>query len=865
MAQVPATSYESASLGDVAEFTIPFPFLSRAEVFVTVDGASVPFTWINDGLVQLATVPELGAVVRRYRSTAAYVPLHQFSTGVPFLPRYVDRDFKQTLYAVQESVNDTAGTAAQALATAEESLVLVQDAFDILSERTKYIVLGAYGPGLNFQTTSQVLSYAGEFYAPGPELTLPYTTTGVGVGEIANFRPVGDAILRTDLAADTGITLVSGGVYSGEFIRSGTFQVGAVLTDSMHVLKHSDGFYYQRTKAGTTYPYTLVDAAPNDLDWRCVGLLGIYPVNDIRNFGAQRYPAYCDNALRLAINFVSSMPWRGSITATYILPQRGTGDVLIPQGWWRIQDTAQLNPGVRLKGEGRPSRIYGRKTPGTQVSGSVIFADPPTYQQKYAIDTANWITDDGVANPRRLSATTEYINSAQGDAYKVSWAEGSFVQDLYLINGPQGFFGGLRMHIAMKGGYDGLAVSSFENNISINQVWNQTLGDLWSEDSHLPLQVTEVTTQVAQGQHTLIGLGTTKMPTATANRLTAVFSGMLEDGATLAPGQKLLSRCLFSAYNGHLVFNNLTTEYAMNPILSRDTWRLDLINWHEEANGQSDPEGCLLAGWATAFYTSGMTSYSDYPFMSCGTGSKVTVKDAVKWEGESFKLAGFSGSSGNTLRIDSSIYTPKLSRGLNLEFVGKSPTMYCSTSGVATRYGTPTYPTTISGAVGGIVAGKTMTDATIQLTGTSQVHVMNNTANGTLAGTLEIYSDATSNTLASATTKPINCEKVLLKGFQLNTGTASAFGLDPQRGVVALSLQGVEVISGLGALSAVTILSDAVDMSLTLAGGNSAGMQSFIHPNSKKVAVHGAANSPSFTIGKLANVTTGINSTGFIP
>lgn len=228
MAQVPATSYESTSLGDVAEFTIPFPFLSRAEVFVTVDGASVPFTWINDGLVQLAAVPELGAAVRRYRSTAAYVPLHQFSTGVPFLPRYVDRDFKQTLYAVQESVNETAGTAAQALATAEESLLLVQDAFDILSERTQYIVLGAYGPGLNFQTTSQVFSYLGEFYAPGPSITLPYTTTGVGAAEIANFRSVGDAILRGDLASNAdpakGAALVG---YRGETVRTALDRVPA--------------------------------------------------------------------------------------------------------------------------------------------------------------------------------------------------------------------------------------------------------------------------------------------------------------------------------------------------------------------------------------------------------------------------------------------------------------------------------------------------------------------------------------------------------------------------------------------------------------------------------------------------------------
>lgn len=213
MAQVPATSYESTSLGDVAEFTIPFPFLSRAEVFVTVDGASVPFTWINDGLVQLAAVPELGAIVRRYRSTAAYVPLHQFSTGVPFLPRYVDRDFKQTLYAVQESVNDTANTSALALQTAEQALTAVQDSFDILSERTQYMVLGPYGPGLNFQTTSQVFSYLGEFYAPGPAITLPYTTTGVGAAEIANFRSVGDAILRSDL--DNGADPAKGAALVG--------------------------------------------------------------------------------------------------------------------------------------------------------------------------------------------------------------------------------------------------------------------------------------------------------------------------------------------------------------------------------------------------------------------------------------------------------------------------------------------------------------------------------------------------------------------------------------------------------------------------------------------------------------------------
>lgn len=65
---------------------------------------------------------------------------------------------------------------------------------------SQYVELGPYGAGLQFTSRNQVFSYAGEFYAPGPAITLPYTTTGVGAGEIANFRSVGDAILRSDLA-----------------------------------------------------------------------------------------------------------------------------------------------------------------------------------------------------------------------------------------------------------------------------------------------------------------------------------------------------------------------------------------------------------------------------------------------------------------------------------------------------------------------------------------------------------------------------------------------------------------------------------------------------------------------------------------
>lgn len=96
-----------------------------------------------------------------------------------------------------------------------------------------YQVLGPYAAGLNFTSYGQVFSYLGEFYAPGPAITLPYTTTGVGAGEIVNFRSVGDAILRSDLAASApgkGATLV------------GTKQPGSTLARSQ-LDKNAERYY----------------------------------------------------------------------------------------------------------------------------------------------------------------------------------------------------------------------------------------------------------------------------------------------------------------------------------------------------------------------------------------------------------------------------------------------------------------------------------------------------------------------------------------------------------------------------------------------------------------------------------------------
>lgn len=130
MAQTPSTwaDYVGDGVGDT--FQVTFPYQKQQEVFVTVDGAPAAFTFISAGWVQLAAAPASGAAIRVQRSTEAFEPRHEFANGVPLLPRFIDENNKQFLYAVQEAVNETAGVAADALSTAAAAVGIAQAASD---------------------------------------------------------------------------------------------------------------------------------------------------------------------------------------------------------------------------------------------------------------------------------------------------------------------------------------------------------------------------------------------------------------------------------------------------------------------------------------------------------------------------------------------------------------------------------------------------------------------------------------------------------------------------------------------------------------------------------------------------------------
>lgn len=130
MARTPSTEDVYEGDGVTAVFQFHFPFLHASDVFVSVDGVNVSFTILPGSIAQVQTTvpPAAGTVVKVYRSTLAYVPEHLFASGVPFLPRYVDENNRQLLYASQEAINDTAVTAAEALVTAEEAKEIAERA-----------------------------------------------------------------------------------------------------------------------------------------------------------------------------------------------------------------------------------------------------------------------------------------------------------------------------------------------------------------------------------------------------------------------------------------------------------------------------------------------------------------------------------------------------------------------------------------------------------------------------------------------------------------------------------------------------------------------------------------------------------------
>lgn len=130
-----------------------------------------------------------------------------------------------------------------------------------------YIDIGDYGPLLQISLRNQVFRKGGEYYRIAAPVELPYTTTGDWESEKGFFVQAGDAVLRQDLAEETGAELVS---MDGR-------KIAYTLRDSVNVKDGrfgaiGDGQYHPLSERYSTLnaaqiKYPFVKSLAQSIDW----------------------------------------------------------------------------------------------------------------------------------------------------------------------------------------------------------------------------------------------------------------------------------------------------------------------------------------------------------------------------------------------------------------------------------------------------------------------------------------------------------------------------------------------------------------------------------------------------------------------
>lgn len=123
------------------------------------------------------------------------------------------------------------------------------------SESDPYEFIGEYAPSITLTKYKQLVrDENGEFWRVSGQVDLPYVTTGEGLPEDDALVPVGDAVLRQDLAnPGMGAALVARGVVCVDGLKGlAAIPPGFLRTD---VRYENDGFYVGSTVGGGSWKW----------------------------------------------------------------------------------------------------------------------------------------------------------------------------------------------------------------------------------------------------------------------------------------------------------------------------------------------------------------------------------------------------------------------------------------------------------------------------------------------------------------------------------------------------------------------------------------------------------------------------------
>lgn len=96
--------------GATTQFAVPFPYIRKEHVFVTVDDVTTSYTWVNASTVQVSPAPASGAEVIVKRVTPISSRLVDYTDGSTLVAADLDTDSLQHLYTEQE-LTDSIGPA----------------------------------------------------------------------------------------------------------------------------------------------------------------------------------------------------------------------------------------------------------------------------------------------------------------------------------------------------------------------------------------------------------------------------------------------------------------------------------------------------------------------------------------------------------------------------------------------------------------------------------------------------------------------------------------------------------------------------------------------------------------------------------
>lgn len=96
--------------GATTQYSVPFPYIRKEHVYVSINQVAQAYAWVNDGTVQLATAPANGAKVEVRRSTPATSALVDFTDGSTPVAADFDTSNLQHLYLEQELLDNQSQT-----------------------------------------------------------------------------------------------------------------------------------------------------------------------------------------------------------------------------------------------------------------------------------------------------------------------------------------------------------------------------------------------------------------------------------------------------------------------------------------------------------------------------------------------------------------------------------------------------------------------------------------------------------------------------------------------------------------------------------------------------------------------------------